>query len=139
MGRCYEFGAVIHEGCDHAMVVSPEGGACVCGTCGVACTGRYSGCEAILAIPGHVPLAAPRRKDASTRVALSARAAAPGTSPLPPPVASALLAMPDTQPQPVEELDLPKLAEVVDMFEELLARPDRTLDALSQLRRELAQ
>ena len=60
MGRCYEFGAIIHEGCDHAMVVSSEGGTCVCNTCGSSCPGRFSGCGSILAQPGYVPVLAPR-------------------------------------------------------------------------------
>lgn len=59
MGRCYEFGVVIHEGCEHTMVVSPEGGACLCGSCGASCTGRFRGCDAVLALPGHIPIAAP--------------------------------------------------------------------------------
>ncbi|HET9442734.1 MAG TPA: hypothetical protein VFO65_05385 [Acidimicrobiales bacterium] len=59
MGRCYEFHAEIQPGCEQAMVVSAEGGACECQGCGARCTGRYSGCSVILAVPGRVPSSAP--------------------------------------------------------------------------------
>jgi hypothetical protein len=59
MGRCYEFGTSIADDCDHAMVVSSEGGSCVCVRCGTACTGRFAGCSEIIAQPGRVPVFAP--------------------------------------------------------------------------------
>lgn len=55
MGRCYEFAVAINGGCEHAMVVTPEGGACECPSCGAHCTGKFGGCEAIVAVPGRVP------------------------------------------------------------------------------------
>lgn len=59
MGRCYEFGVLVGEGCQHAMVVPASGGRCECEVCGVACTGKFAGCAAILAQPGYVPATAP--------------------------------------------------------------------------------
>ncbi|MGI8685799.1 MAG: hypothetical protein ACR2MO_12065 [Acidimicrobiales bacterium] len=59
MGRCYEFGVEIHAGCEHAMVVTAEGGACECNVCSTVCPGRFAGCAAVVAIPGRVPPSAP--------------------------------------------------------------------------------
>lgn len=162
MGRCYEFGVVIAGGCDHAMVVSPEGGACVCGTCGAACTGRFRGCDAILAMPGHVPVAAPKvdtRPESPADVPLPLRTAGPTL-----PDAAPRLTMPSVggypqdQPTPhtspipqdqqspsqgagatleVVPANVPQLAEVVDLFERMLERPDRAVELISQLRSEL--
>lgn len=60
MGRCYEFGVSIHDGCEHAMVVAAEGGHCECQVCATSCPGRFSGCAQVVARPGYVPLLAPR-------------------------------------------------------------------------------
>jgi hypothetical protein len=59
MGRCYEFGVLVGEGCQHAMVVPASGGRCECEACGVACTGKFAACASILAQPGYVPATAP--------------------------------------------------------------------------------
>ena len=59
VGRCYAFAAVITEGCDHAMRVSADGGACECPTCGAHCPGRFPACESIVQKPGYVPANAP--------------------------------------------------------------------------------
>lgn len=59
MGRCYEFGPQIVEGCRHAMVVAEDGSACACPKCGAHCTGRFNACGTILAQPGHIPPGAP--------------------------------------------------------------------------------
>lgn len=59
MGRCYEFGAAIHAGCERAMIVTAEGGACECDVCGTLCPGRFSGCAEVVAIPRRVPPSAP--------------------------------------------------------------------------------
>src|SRR5947208_2289691 len=67
MGRCYEFGVAVVEGCEHAMVVSAEGGACQCSVCGAHCPGRFEGCEAIVAVPGRVPPLAPEWSTAACR------------------------------------------------------------------------
>ncbi|HEX7167982.1 MAG TPA: hypothetical protein VF230_13475 [Acidimicrobiales bacterium] len=61
MGRCYEFGVSIAAGCDHAMVVVEEGGACRCVSCATICRGRFAGCVRVLSTPGYVPVLAPRR------------------------------------------------------------------------------
>ena len=76
MGRCYEFGVVVREGCDHAMVVPGEGGRCECAACGASCPGRFPGCAAIVSRPGYVPVLAPAW-------ALAAPAAAPAPEALP--------------------------------------------------------
>ena len=59
MGRCYEFGVLVGEGCEHAMVVPGSGQRCECATCGVTCTGKFAACETIIAKPGYVPATAP--------------------------------------------------------------------------------
>ena len=59
MGRCYEFAAEIEAGCDHAMRVSDEGGACECPSCGARCEGRFDLCASVLERPGYVPANAP--------------------------------------------------------------------------------
>ncbi|HET9443040.1 MAG TPA: hypothetical protein VFO65_06935 [Acidimicrobiales bacterium] len=91
MGRCYEFGAEIHAGCEQAMVVTDEGGACVCRSCGTRCPGRFSGCAGVIAVPGRVPPSAPARALAVVPPAVAGRtapagarsAAAPGGSVVP--------------------------------------------------------
>ncbi|MGH9177230.1 MAG: hypothetical protein ACRD0N_01560 [Acidimicrobiales bacterium] len=59
MGRCYEFGVLVGEGCEHAMVVPDPGGRCECATCGARCAGRFAACAAIIESPGYVPVTAP--------------------------------------------------------------------------------
>ena len=59
MGRCYEFGVSIREGCEHAMVVPAEGGRCECVGCGTSCPGRFKGCGRVIAQPGYIPSTAP--------------------------------------------------------------------------------
>lgn len=59
MGRCYDFGVSIDTSSERAMVVSAEGGSCVCPSSGVTCTGRFAGCADILNEPGRVPSNAP--------------------------------------------------------------------------------
>jgi len=59
MGRCYEFGVPVVDGCEHAMVVVAEGGACACSACGAHCLGKFAGCADIVAQPGYVPSTAP--------------------------------------------------------------------------------
>ena len=59
MGRCYEFGVSIDPTSEHAMVVAPEGGYCVCPSTGAVCRGRFAGCSDIVNQPGRVPPNAP--------------------------------------------------------------------------------
>ena len=59
MGRCYEFGVSIDPTSEHAMVVAPEGGRCVCPRTGAVCHGRFAGCANIVKQPGRVPPNAP--------------------------------------------------------------------------------
>lgn len=41
------------------MVVTAEGGACECVSCGASCPGRFTACAAVVAVPGRVPSSAP--------------------------------------------------------------------------------
>lgn len=59
MGRCYDFGVEIHSGCEQAMVVTAEGGACECRACATVCPGRFGACAAVVAVPGRLPPSAP--------------------------------------------------------------------------------
>lgn len=59
VGHCYEFGVAVDASCGHAMIVAPEGGACVCSTCNAHCEGRFPACAGIIARPGYVPAVAP--------------------------------------------------------------------------------
>lgn len=47
MGWCHEFGPQITAGCGHPMLAGRD--MCTCSVCGVACTGRFAGCEAVWA------------------------------------------------------------------------------------------
>ena len=47
MGWCHEFGPDINADCGHPMVADAK--SCKCTTCGVVCTGRFSGCAAVWA------------------------------------------------------------------------------------------
>lgn len=141
MGRCYEFGVAVHEGCEQPMVVPAEGGKCVCATCGAVCHGKFRGCDAIISQPGYVPLAAPRAASEQHR----------GLDATPPSVAvtasSAVVpsdAAPATvraEPAVVERL-APiiehQLAEVAALVESLAARPDRSVEAIVLLNRAMA-
>jgi hypothetical protein len=130
MGRCYEFGVSIDEACDHAMVVAPEGGACVCATCGSSCTGRFTGCAAILAKPGHVPLAAPRRlvdlPHAAGRVTVPLRPPAPEPEER-------------SDPTPTVPTSQPILTEAIDRLDKLPALVESMGGGIDALREELRQ
>ena len=85
MGRCYEFGVVVGQGCDHPMVVASDGSACACSECGALCKGRFDGCAAVLARPGYSPvvttvpvsIAAPRVRPPASSVAVAVAPAVP--------------------------------------------------------------
>lgn len=62
MGRCLEFGPQISADCNCTMVAG--GQSCSCPTCGVVCTGRFSGCERVWQL-GTQPVGL--REKASTR------------------------------------------------------------------------
>ena len=128
MGRCYEFGVPVGDGCEHPMVVAADGSACVCSGCGTVCKGRFKGCAAILARPGYVPVAVAAGPAASAAAADVAAAA-------PPVVAVAVV--PDPLPTEPDEPDVPALAEVRSLLEAMLDRPERTSDAVEALRHEL--
>src|SRR5689334_10238395 len=73
MGRCYEFGVSIADGCEHAMAVADEGGYCHCTACGSRCDGRFRACAEVVAKPGYVPVAAPKVAPAAGRAISTAR------------------------------------------------------------------
>lgn len=58
------------------MVVPAGGGRCECATCGVACTGKFAACTAIIDQPGYVPSTAP-----AWAVAVGAPSPAPAVAP----------------------------------------------------------
>ena len=87
MGRCYEFGVSIDPSSELAMVVSPEGGHCVCPSTGATCRGRFAGCAEIISQPGRIPPNAPEwsigtRTDPT--LASHAQATTPATHPAAP-------------------------------------------------------
>ena len=155
MGRCYEFGVTVEDGCDHAMVVSAEGGVCECSECGASCRGRFTGCEAVLARPGHVPIAAPRHlvdshRPRSETVPLLAADPSPGGALAPSmaaeapghvPARSDAMAALETLPKTVEAL-----GEAIDALgdelrqrdDDLTAVFDRLSSAYERVARELA-
>ncbi|HVM07315.1 MAG TPA: hypothetical protein VM345_02540 [Acidimicrobiales bacterium] len=120
MGRCYEFGVAVEEGCEHAMVVIDDGGACGCAECGARCTGRFNACASIIAQPGYVPVNAPK-------VGAPAAAVEPATR---------TRSVPDEAPTPVRVQG--EIVAVRSMLEALLDRPDRTADAVQLISHELA-
>ena len=130
MGRCYEFGVLVGEGCQHAMVVPPGGGHCHCETCGVQCTGKFAACTAIIAQPGYVPTTAP---------AWAVARADPGPRVAPP--------EPSTVPAPAGPQNAMDLTELVEGVSKQLAEHDTDLatrlDALAEqideLQRQSAQ
>lgn len=68
MGRCYEFGVSIDPTSEHAMVVAPEGGHCVCPSTGASCFGQFAGCVDIVAQPERIPPNAPAWSRPNTTV-----------------------------------------------------------------------
>jgi hypothetical protein len=129
MGRCYEFGVSLSEGCEHAMVVAAEGGRCVCATCGSSCPGQFRACAAIVANPGYVPLTAPgwARPGGSGH---------PATPLAPRRYAPAVAAEPDADPA-VPTAVQHELADLRALVEALLARPDHATIAIEALANEI--
>ena len=135
MGRCYEFGVVIAEGCDHVMVVPAEGGKCVCSGCGTECLGRFNGCASIISQPGYVPLLAPKPSAASR--ARAAPALRPIAEPAP---AHAHV----EQAHPIPAPPPPPPPSVVPLFtdkqvERLLSAPEEVLDKMQVLGEHLRE
>lgn len=127
MGRCYEFGVVVGEGCDHAMVVPAGGGRCQCATCGVACTGKFTACAAIIDQPGHVPSTAP---------AWAVAVGGPRPEPAPPP----LPAGPAPRPAPeLTELVEAVAKQIAEHDVELVNRIDDLAARVAELQRQGAQ
>ncbi|MFT7645396.1 MAG: hypothetical protein ACI8Y4_000124 [Candidatus Poriferisodalaceae bacterium] len=59
MGRCYEFDRSLDSSSEHAMVVAPEGGYCLCPSSGAVRHGQFAGCSAIVSQLGRIPPTAP--------------------------------------------------------------------------------
>lgn len=128
MGRCYEFGAEIHAGCEFAMVVAAEGGRCECAGCGAVCPGRFNGCPSVTSKPGYSPKGAPVATE-GVRTPEPIRASGVPEQPvLDRPAPSASLAA----------MNVPELAEVRSLLDELLERPDRAVEAVERLDHGLA-
>jgi hypothetical protein len=166
MGRCYEFGVAVHEGCEQAMVVPPEGGKCVCPTCEVECLGKFEGCEAVISRPFYIPPSAPEwaRPDHERPVPMTAtrrsrRKAAAARNEVHPPEQAPLVRRPGervqgsgprwefAEPKPgraVEPVEAPlpvptdeKIGELTTLVEAALARPDRALEAIQHLNMQM--
>lgn len=115
MGRCYEFGVAVGQGCDHPMVVAADGSACACSECGTVCKGRFDGCAAVLARPGYSPVLA---------VAVAVTPAPVTPAPVPAaPVPAALAPAVDIPEGPavpaVSDVPQPQPGAVVDSIEAL--------------------
>lgn len=135
MGRCYEFGVLIGEGCEHAMVVPESGGRCQCATCGAACTGKFAACASIIDRPGYVPATAP-----TWAVAVGT----PGPAPAPSSPPAAGPAPRPSSPDPAVGTVAGALVEAVaerlaEIDAELGARIDTLSKAVDELRRQSAQ
>lgn len=148
MGRCYEFGVSITAGCEHAMVVGPEGGYCQCPSCGKQCPGQFKACAQVVAIPNYVPPGAPTGAQAATLTRRDALAVPQSRNlavdaPAPTVAAPELAAAPTPAPQPVYvepsgRASSQEVAELRALVEVLLDRPDGSLVAVEALRQELA-
>lgn len=139
MAYCYEFGTQVKAGCGHAMSVVPEGGSCGCLACGATCTGRFSGCAAIVKKGGYMPILAP--KWASSGTAQSALA----VTPVSPPASSPPVVAPVVAPAPpmvvategaVELAQAAGLEEVRSLLVQLL--DDGSNDTLARLETGIA-
>jgi hypothetical protein len=130
MGRCYEFGTSIADGCDHAMAVVDEGGACRCPACGASCLGRFAACAQVLARPGYVPVHAPRMAVPPVPTTPPAPPAGPEPVPAPSVPAPAATAVASVRPAHMAPDPDPELADVRSMLEALLHRPDRAVQAI---------
>lgn len=133
MGRCYEFGVSISDGCEQAMFVPPEGGRCVCIGCGAPCHGQFRGCSAIISKPGYVPAIAPKW-------ARGPRPPATATRPIPDgdtTSAQAQAPAPTAVPAPKLEEFLPLIDAAIRR--EFAARDHELVEALARLGKALAQ
>lgn len=143
MGRCYEFGAVVHEGCGHAMVVTDAGGACGCAVCGALCEGRFKGCAQVVAQPGYVPVSAPAwaRPGAEVDPAVPPAATPPSRrrngSSVPSEVAPPTWRVSTTEPLGVELL--PSQPASIRRADRPGERPDRAAGAIEVLQRQLQE
>ena len=143
MGRCYEFGVSIRDGCEHAMVVPAEGGRCECVGCGTPCTGRFKGCTAIISVGGYVPTTAPawslrRPEPLPTATAVTG----PTVALLPPPPPSPpapVLAERDDDVITRVQASLDELGRQIEARDaELGALFDRFVDEFTRLRDEIS-
>lgn len=101
------------------MTVADAGGFCECTECGVTCTGRFRGCAAILARPGHVPAVAPPW-------------AVAGTGPPPSGAEESPEATPALTPARASELE-PWAGAVASIREELAERDDELVRVLGRI------
>lgn len=130
MGRCYEFGVSIRPGCEHVMVVPPEGGRCECTGCGARCTGQFAACATIIATPGYRPAVAPNlpmpqpQLEAAVTV-IDPEVPADGATP----VAVGSVVRPDPL--------LSVLTEVQDLGKQLVSRDDELAELFDRLVAEL--
>lgn len=136
MGRCYEFGVVITEGCDHAMVVPAEGGKCVCSGCGADCLGRFNGCASIISQPGYVPLLAPASALVLRPEVAEQRPTTAGTEEQTTARPTIDVTPPSTMPAVPDSTEFPTEAE--DALLRMLGAPEVTLAKVERLEQQLA-
>lgn len=132
MGRCYEFGVSVEDGCEHAMSVVADGGACECTVCQAQCPGRFAGCAQVVSQPGYIPALAPAW-------ARSGRDAAAPVSELSPPRSGGRPAVGEPEAgdrRPVGDVEA-ELATIRELVEKLLERPEG--DALHHVRGSLEE
>lgn len=139
MGRCYEFGVSISDGCEQAMFVPAEGGRCECSGCGAPCHGQFRGCSAIISKPGYMPAIAPKWARGPRPIATATRPIPDGDTMS----AQAPVPAPTAVPAPTLEEILPLIdASIRQAFaardHELVEALARLGNALGQARRDLA-
>ncbi len=156
MGYCYDFGIAL-DGDDSAMMVSPEGGYCVCPTTGTTCAGLRPGCEQIVAQPGRISAAAPAPTaggwwpaSTSTSVTIGRPSPAPSPEPRPTtgvptaadasPLGQILSILRDLRNEPASD---PRLGQILEILQVLVEPadppdPDPRIDRLLEMAQALA-
>jgi hypothetical protein len=128
MGRCYEFGVAVVDGCEHVMTVGPQGGHCGCSQCGARCEGRFRACAAILATPGYVPVASPPSPRPASQTPASAV-----VSSSPAPARKARFSLFGGPPEEEAGANDHAVAEFRSMLANLLDRHERALAAIESI------
>ncbi len=131
MGYCYDFGIAL-DGDDSAMMVSPEGGYCVCPSTGTTCAGLRPGCDQILSQPGRMSPSAPPA--IASGGWWPASAAAPNR---PRPIAGSIASPSPGTATPTDH----RLGQIVEMLREMREQPssDPRLTQILDILRVMAE